>query len=242
MDFGKFISIIKNGVKDKSDKCNTFAVKYKDGKVKKADFFVADNGNICMKKNARAHYGFVVGWDTTEKIASIKVKEPFKPTIVLVRKRVKSAIDMLKKSQLWGRIKNEMEAFLKLSDSEIAQFIKDVQTDEYNMFWDNQRGLYGFIERCDRPLFENFIKERCFTSIPFTTYSRERLTNELADAIRNKRDYSYRWTNGYDNSIDLCFSEEDGNRGWLSMEYIGCGNGHYYLLLDETHALFSEDD
>ena len=40
------------------------------------------------------------------------------------------------------------------------------------------------------------------------------------------------------------YAEEEGKpRGaWLSNEYRNCGNGHYGLLLDATHAVFYEDD
>jgi hypothetical protein len=31
-------------------------------------------------------------------------------------------------------------------------------------------------------------------------------------------------------------------RAWLSEEFKGCGNGHYWLLISPTHAIFAEDD
>ncbi len=31
-------------------------------------------------------------------------------------------------------------------------------------------------------------------------------------------------------------------RGWYSEEYRGCANGHYYLAINDTHAIYYEDD
>ena len=62
----------------------------------------------------------------------------------------------------------------------------------------------------------------------------------IADTIDKKGTYLY-YSNryGYDNSIEV--STEKG-KAWLSREYQGCGNGHYYLLLSPTHAIHYEDD
>ena len=37
-------------------------------------------------------------------------------------------------------------------------------------------------------------------------------------------------------------NDNDVYRGFYSEEFKGCGNGHYYLLFDATHAIFYEDD
>lgn len=46
-------------------------------------------------------------------------------------------------------------------------------------------------------------------------------------------------TGTYDNSFEY---NPEYNKAWYSEEYKNCGNGHYYLALDATHALFYEDD
>jgi hypothetical protein len=43
-------------------------------------------------------------------------------------------------------------------------------------------------------------------------------------------------------SYDVSFEYDGINKAWYSEEYHNCGNGHYYLALDTTHALFYEDD
>jgi len=70
--------------------------------------------------------------------------------------------------------------------------------------------------------------------------------NKLAQIELNLKDKNKvtiwsdgRLTNGYD--VTFNYQPED-NKAWYSEEYRGCGNGHYYLALDATHALFYEDD
>lgn len=66
---------------------------------------------------------------------------------------------------------------------------------------------------------------------------------DIANALKNKQKINVgtdgRITNGYDVSYSY---NPEVNKAWYSEEYRGCGNGHYYLALDATHALFYEDD
>ena len=78
-------------------------------------------------------------------------------------------------------------------------------------------------------------------SVNYDKYSRDIYKPILKDAITNKKPTQYAWRKGYDNSIEVSMYE-DIIRGWYSEEYVGCTNGHYYLLLDECHAMFCEHD
>jgi len=59
---------------------------------------------------------------------------------------------------------------------------------------------------------------------------------------KKKQDYSYHWEHGYDNSVSTKLGEDGIYRGWFSREYKGTGNGHYWLLISPTQAIFAEDD
>ncbi|MFA5395085.1 MAG: hypothetical protein WC346_03610 [Methanogenium sp.] len=61
----------------------------------------------------------------------------------------------------------------------------------------------------------------------------------IAKALKEKKEVSVGGRNGYD--ISFSYNPKI-NKAWYSEEYRGCGNGHYYLALDATHALFYEDD
>jgi hypothetical protein len=67
------------------------------------------------------------------------------------------------------------------------------------------------------------------------------MSAEVAECIKNGKDFHRRWENGYDNTVEV--ANRDGEKlAWLSLEYRGCRNGHYYLMFDATHAIFYEDD
>ncbi len=59
----------------------------------------------------------------------------------------------------------------------------------------------------------------------------------LKEAIENHKDTHVFSSKKYDATASI-----EGNKGFLSLEYRGLGNGHYYILIDEQHALYEEDD
>ena len=75
----------------------------------------------------------------------------------------------------------------------------------------------------------------------YNKWDRKHYNADVEKAIANKKNYSRRWTNGYDNTLEIIFND-DYPRGWYSEEFRNSGNGHYYLLFDATHAIFYEDD
>ena len=70
----------------------------------------------------------------------------------------------------------------------------------------------------------------------------ERLVSTSIDEVKNnKEDIRFAWRNVYDNTLEI-IGMNDIYRGYYSEEYRNCGNGHYYLLFDATHAIYYEDD
>ena len=65
---------------------------------------------------------------------------------------------------------------------------------------------------------------------------------EIKKAFEEKRSFNYHWRGSYDYSAEGRLEDSGEFNAWFSMEYKGCGNGHYYLLLDGMHAIFAEDD
>ena len=63
---------------------------------------------------------------------------------------------------------------------------------------------------------------------------------ELKAAIEDRRPWSSgRIRANYDVSVEY---DPGKQKGWYSEEYRNCGNGHYYLMLDGSTALFCEND
>jgi len=66
----------------------------------------------------------------------------------------------------------------------------------------------------------------------------------MTEAIKNKTTWSSgrnRWR-GYDCSISFEYNETAGWRGFLSMEYKDCGNGYYYLLINDENFIGYDKD
>lgn len=64
---------------------------------------------------------------------------------------------------------------------------------------------------------------------------RESIRNKSAGAFITDRRAKFA---GYDISLETNFNAETGDfRGFLSLEYAGCGNGYYYLLINDENFI-----
>lgn len=61
----------------------------------------------------------------------------------------------------------------------------------------------------------------------------------IKNSMENKTDCKFSSYNGYDVSFEY---NAKRNKAWYALEYRNCGNGHYFIALNDTHALFVEDD
>lgn len=73
----------------------------------------------------------------------------------------------------------------------------------------------------------------------FGKYDNEHSLAKIAQAMENKTPLNIYERANYD--VSFQYSPDQG-RAWYSEEYKNAGNGHYYLALDATHAIFYEDD
>lgn len=77
------------------------------------------------------------------------------------------------------------------------------------------------------------------------TYIREAREGKVTTTSPD-RDYTYRrhlsWRKGYDNSVSIERKNDGLLYGYYSEEYKDCGNGHYFILLDDRHVMKVEDD
>ena len=73
----------------------------------------------------------------------------------------------------------------------------------------------------------------------FGKYDNKGQLEQIARILRVAEDGHVSSRAGYDVSFEY---QPRLNKAWYSEEYRGMGNGHYYLALDATHAVFCEDD
>jgi len=70
-----------------------------------------------------------------------------------------------------------------------------------------------------------------------------RYNTRIPEAIKNAMTNKTKYETGARTNYDVSFTyNPEYNKATYSEEYKGCGNGHYYLALDATHAIFCEDD
>ena len=219
-----------------------FRVKTKNGRTLFVRLWLSESGNLgIMNKGART-WGRVLDSYMTENWASLTpcgTREVDK--VKRIKKRAEEAVKMLNESGLWPDLKKVIEHFL--SNEEI---IKQVCEDIENGVWYNacchEDGRHYDWARGNYQIFESFYAKRCWESITWNSYCKELDRAHLQDAIKERKNYHDAWKNGYDCSVDVEFNEKGIGRAWFSKEYVGCGNGWYYLLFDHKHAIFYEKD
>jgi hypothetical protein len=224
---------------------NNYAKPYRvnliGGGSKIVRLWLHEDGRIAIMGKGKKKWGHELSsWDGFENWETLRIVE-HKPSdkVRLVKKRAQDALKYLTQSGFWSDIKKEIEYFLENVD--IEEFCKDMEKNSYKNFY-CQRGEGQKYAWCSsHQVFESFCNKNCWKSIAYNKWDRNRYNEDVEKAIANKENYSRRWTNGYDNTLEITF-DNDYPRGWYSEEFRNCGNGHYYLLFDATHAIFYEDD
>ena len=66
----------------------------------------------------------------------------------------------------------------------------------------------------------------------------------IRQAIKNKTSYSSGRCDfrGYDASVSIEIKEDGSMWGYLSLEFRGCGNGHYYILINDNSFIYYDKD
>lgn len=208
------------------------------GKKHEIRLFISVDNYICFAPKRRRNGGYILSVSEMDKWDSLtKVNKGNKTDLVKrMRKRAESGVVMLNSSGLWTDIKTELLNFLGLSDDEIRRdFI------EGNIYKIYRSKKYDWLS-CYQ-VFSSLKAKKCWKNPSFDKYdsSKDSIINSVKCAIANKKDIRFTWRNVYDNTLEI-ISDNGIYKGYYSEEFRNCGNGHYYLLFDATHAIFYEDD
>lgn len=76
-------------------------------------------------------------------------------------------------------------------------------------------------------------------SMYFGKFDNETEKQTIKEKIQNNENYSTWHRTNYDTSFEY---NAEKKMAWYSEEYKNCGNGHYYFALDNSTALFCEND
>ena len=233
---------IKNIVTD--DYSKKFRVTLNDGSTKIVRLWNSNGTIAILNKGSKRHGHVLSDWydhySEWQSLRAVEGKEVdyYKRFV----KRASDGLKMLTESGLWSDIKETIEHFFALSEEEQRQLVNDIVTDGYELFYKQTwgDGKYNWVH-CYQ-VFESFARKNCWKSIAWRKWEREKMAKQVEEAIKNGGCFDRRWENGYDNSIEVRTDDDGSKLGWYSEEYRGCGNGHYYLLFDATHAIFYEND
>lgn len=225
LSYSEIVSIISSAYTKK------FIVTFTDGTKKEMRLFVSAGNAICEYKKRSRRYGYYISVSDFENVEPVinKVSQ-----IQIFRRNLNNVIKYLSKSGLWYPMLATAMHINNLSDDEIMA-IKSY--DSFLEWSKSNPKFHWFGEDCwDRMFTRDAIK-----TVNYQTSNREICTSIVKKHIDNKQNYYQQWRKGYDNSLELNFTNQYP-RGWYSEEYKDCGNGHYYFLLDEKHVLFGEND
>ena len=85
----------------------------------------------------------------------------------------------------------------------------------------------------------NYAKFPKVKTMYFGKYRNEMISNTIKTNMAKKIKTSETARANYDVSFEY---NPENNKAWYSEEYKNCGNGHYYIALNNKQALFVEDD
>lgn len=174
-------------------------------------------------------------------------------------KKIKSVINALEKSGLWSDIKEKYKNLYKMTysdkilindlywsmpfccpdtpDEEIFQYNEKMSVfiDKYPFLFSskNNRGLI-----CINTFYIWEMSEVKTKSMYFG-WQNKLFKEQIQNALTNKEKITKQARVNYDVTFEY---DPDKNKAWYSEEYRGCGNGHYYIALNSSMALFCEND
>lgn len=205
----------------KEHKTATYLVTFIDGRTEKKRLFYHSNYGVCEFNRRSRSLGHLFGLSD---VCDIDLPTK-KSDIENLRHNLRRVEKYLTNSGLWASKLARVAEYLAMTDDEL-------QNEYNNQFENSPFGLDSMLAMCENKAIKtaNYYKYAHFTK------------ERVKEAIANKGDFQDFWEKGYDNRIALETGKDGEYRGWYSEEYRGCGNGHYYFLLDETHVLFIEND
>lgn len=222
----------------------TLSVVLQNGETKKLRLFLSNANRLCYFGKGKRHSGYPIS-GIIEQIVSIKPVDKPKETVldqyINNLLKFKKAFTVNAHPNLWWSLRDSYD---RLDINDFRNFVI-----EHNPNPDSNYDLYTLMnEYCKNNkldiISENHYKITTIKSNKPRYFIGE-YNNYLANVkhhLDNMEDFRYHWNGNYDVSVSGRVTEAGFYCAWFSLEYRGCGNGHYYLLINENQAVFCEDD
>lgn len=158
-------------------------------------------------------------------------------------RQVKEVVDNCDDNEL-KEIVNKLESYPITTEKDLSGFVEEYR-EKMKPFIGVEIHNVGYITRDYNVLIHSKIKKMTFHKSKWNKSITEYTLEQIKEHMEKGEKYTTSGRNGYDVSFEYkpaSLSEDGKARAWYSEEYRGCGNGHYYLALDDQHALYYEDD
>ena len=228
---GHYPELLEEALAIVSEHANIPAViEYEDGTTRNARLCRSSEGAL-MRLNRRSRRYGVALWRECKPIAAITLKLPKASTITPAQlytddlRRLRRYFHKNSDPRLWADYRAEVDT---ITDEALAELEKADCASRYEAW--KLAGKLGL------PQIEPF-KSTTLRTCEAPDYVMEAVRNKLG-----REKFSYAWRGRYDYSVSGRLCEDGVWRAWLSAEYKGCGNGHYYLLISAERAVFNADD
>ena len=228
MKIVELIDFLKNHSTEKE-----FKVLFNDGRVEKKRLFYSDKLYTPYEYlKGKKSYGSPLYDSSIEswvEINSITKIDKYKK----VRNFLSNSVKYLSVSGLWSNMKNDFEKLLSLSENEFKYYIDCDYNERFKL--DKEYNISQWVDDLVYSAYKGI------KTINYYKYERDEIREIVKNKITNNGDYRYKWRNVYDNCVETT-TINGIYCGWYSEEYKDCGNGYYYLMLDEKRAIFIEKD
>lgn len=214
-------------------------VTFRDGRVEKRRLFFKDSRVYYFKKgSSRRGYSLL---NDMPYISGIEFKkESIKLPSIQWEDSLLKMKRILEESGLWPEMIPRIEAFYSVGYHRIQECYK-ISTDWSMDPLLRREKLKAFEPRiadhADEYLW-HFAGPVKIKKMNFGTYLNDSKLLEIKKAMEEKKALEVDGSTSY----DVSFNYDGKTSAWYSEEYRGCGNGHYYLAINSTHAVFWEDD
>jgi len=172
------------------------------------------------------------------------------------RRRMRNAVKALSESGLWPNVKERFENLLAWGVT--LEEKREMVTLYWDIGWkevvpdEMEEKISEYSRKYPKIIFKNADGKWCFDTdylhelsdcrtktMYFGKWDNKREKDVIAKCIKDGQNYTCQHRVGYDVSFSYL---ADKRKAWYSEEYRGCGNGHYYLALNNSVALFYEND
>lgn len=248
MELTSVIDIVKSNALGCNNK---FKVTDKQGNTSIRRLFVCDNSIAEYKKNSKkcGHrlYGDWIDWNQVVPVMGLSGYDMF-------HRNTTKAAQLLANSGMWPVMQRQMAALASL---DIASYneLMEIYNQWHRSFEDDLQNKFRdyftsrMLEPADIYHFKQLSNKGQIITVPYDSYFKQVYIEDLNGIIAKAKSddepintKSFSWRGSYDYSIEIRKDKDGVLKGWYSAEYKNCGNGHYYLLLDASHAIYYEDD